>query len=120
MFLAYATRRGHAFTDRALNVPESWSADRPRCREAGIPTTVEFRTKPQLAQTMLAHAGAAGLTPAWVLGDTVYGNDGALRSWLERQQQAFLLALRADTRLWVWRHGASRCTPSCRSPAAAG
>ena len=107
VFLAYATARGHAFVDRALYLPESWIADRPRRREAGIPATVGFRTKPQLRQTMLACALTAGLAPAWVLGDTVYGNDRALRSWLETQQ-AFLLAIRSDERVWVWRHGAPR------------
>lgn len=106
VFLAYATRRGHAFVDRDLYVPESWIADRPRCREAGIPETVPFRTKPQLAQAMLARALAGGLTPAWVLGDEVYGNDFALRRWLEVQQQPFLLAIRSDARLWVWAQGA--------------
>jgi SRSO17 transposase len=97
VFLAYATARGHAFVDRELYVPESWHANRPRCREAGIPDTLMFRTKPQLAQGMLARALAAGLRPAWVLGDTLYGNDRALRTWLETQQQAFLLALRSDS-----------------------
>ena len=108
VFLAYATARGHAFVDRELYLPASWIADRPRCREAGIPKTVAFRTKPQLAQTMLARALAAGLRPAWVLGDTVYGNDRVLRSWLETQHQPFLLAIRSDERLWVWRNGAPR------------
>jgi SRSO17 transposase len=108
VFLAYATARGHAFVDRELYIPESWHANRPRCREAGIPDTRRFRTKPQLAQGMLARAFAAGLRPAWVLGDTVYGNDRALRSWLETQQQAFLLGLRSDERLWVWWHGTPR------------
>jgi SRSO17 transposase len=108
VFLAYATTRGHAFVDRALYVPESWLADRPRCREAGIPATVAFRTKPQLAQAMLAHALASGLAPAWVLGDEVYGNDRALRSWLETQHQPFLLAIRSDERLWVWQQRTPR------------
>ena len=57
---------------------------------------------------MPARALAGGARPAWVLGDAVYGNDRALRSWLERQQQSFLLAMRSDERLWVWRHGAPR------------
>jgi SRSO17 transposase len=108
VFLAYATVRGHAFVDRELYLPESWIADRTRCREAGIPDAVAFRTKPQLAQAMLARTFAGGLTPAWVVGDTVYGNDRALRLWLEAQHQPFLLALRSDERLWVWRHGAPR------------
>ena len=114
VFLAYATARGHAFVDRALYVPESWLADRPRCREAGIPDTVPFRTKPRLAQAMLAHALAGGLAPAWVLGDAVYGNDRALRTWLEARQQPFLLAIRSDERLWVWQQGAPRQTKASR------
>lgn len=57
---------------------------------------------------MLARALTAGLTPAWVLGDTVYGNDRALRLWLETQRQAFLLAIRSDERLWVRQHGTPR------------
>ena len=40
-------------------------------------------------------------TSAWVLGDAVYGNDRALRRWLEARHQAFLLAIRSDERLWV-------------------
>ena len=108
VFLAYATARGHAFVDRELYVPESWIADRRRCREAGIPDALAFRTKPQLAQGMLARAFAADLRPAWILGDAVYGNDRALRLWLEAQQQAFLLAIRSDERLWIWWHGAPR------------
>jgi len=108
VFLAYATARGHAFVDRELYLPESWIADRRRCREAGIPDAAAFHTKPQLAQHMLARAFAAALRPAWVLGDAVYGNDRALRLWLEAQQQAFLLAIRSDERLWVWWHGAPR------------
>lgn len=35
IFLAYASRRGHAFIDRAVYLPEAWCADRPRCRDPG-------------------------------------------------------------------------------------
>jgi SRSO17 transposase len=114
VFLAYATARGHAFVDRELYLPESWIADRPRCREAGIPEAVTFHTKPQLAQAMLARALAGGLTPAWVLGNEVYGNDRALRRWLEAQHQSFLLAIRSDERLWVWQQGAPQQTKVSR------
>lgn len=97
VFLAYATARGHAFVDRELYVPASWMADRARCREAKIPRTVRFRTKPQLAQTMLQRALAGGLRPRWVLGDEVYGNHRALRQWLEQQRQPYVLAVRCTS-----------------------
>jgi SRSO17 transposase len=42
VFLSYASRSGAAFIDRALYLPEEWTADRVRCREAGIPDAVAF------------------------------------------------------------------------------
>lgn len=108
VFLAYATARGHAFVDRELYLPESWIADRARCREAGIPAAVPFRTKPALAQLMLARALDGGLRPAWVGGDEVYGNHRALRRWLEGRGQAFVLAIKCTERLWVLHEGAPR------------
>src|SRR5215207_4776341 len=33
VFLAYATRHGHALIDRALYLPKTWTDDRPRCRD---------------------------------------------------------------------------------------
>src|SRR5215212_8269932 len=37
VFLAYASRHGHALIDRALYLPQTWTDDRPRCRDAGSP-----------------------------------------------------------------------------------
>jgi SRSO17 transposase len=93
VFVAYASPRGHALVDRELYLPEGWTADRKRCREAGIPDGVEFRTKPQLARTMLARALDAELPAAWVTADEVYGGDGRLRRWLEERDVAHVLAV---------------------------
>jgi SRSO17 transposase len=100
VFLAYAARRGCAFLDRALYLPEEWAADRTRCAAAGIPEATPFATKGALAQAMLARAFAAGVPAAWVVGDTVYGHD-ALRRWLEGQGRAYLLAVASDHGIWT-------------------
>ena len=50
-----------ALIDRELYLPESWTGDRPRCREAGIGDDVEFATKPELARQMIERAVAAGV-----------------------------------------------------------
>src|SRR5512142_1448756 len=40
VFLLYASTQGQAFIDRALYLPQEWTGDRVRCREAGIPDEV--------------------------------------------------------------------------------
>ncbi len=100
VFLLYASSKGAAFIDRALYLPEEWTADRVRCREAGIPDEVEFATKGELAKLMLARAFAAGVPAEWVVGDTVYGYD-ELRLWLEEQQKNYVLAVPETHQVWV-------------------
>ena len=53
VFLAYASARGRTLLDRELYLPQVWAEDLERRREAGVPESVGFRTKPQLAQLML-------------------------------------------------------------------
>jgi SRSO17 transposase len=100
VFLLYASTKGYAFIDRALYLPEEWTGDRVRCREAGIPDEVGFATKGELAQQMLARAFAAAVPADWVLGDTIYGYD-ELRLWLEQQQQNYVLAVPETHTVWV-------------------
>lgn len=101
VFLAYASARGRAFLDRELYLPEEWAADPVRRTEAGVPATVQFATKGQLAQTMLARAFAADVPAAWVTGDEVYGNTSTLRAWLEAEQRSYVLAVACDHPLWT-------------------
>jgi SRSO17 transposase len=98
VFLAYASVHGHALVDRELYLPQSWTEDRDRCREAGIPDSAEFATKPQLAQAMVSRALEAGLPFAWFTADEVYGQAKWLRAWLEDQGVPYVMAIRrSDT-----------------------
>ena len=100
VFLLYASSKGSAFIDRTLYLPEEWTQDRVRCREAGIPDEVEFATKGELAKLMLERAYASGVPADWVVGDTVYGYD-ELRVWLEEQQKNYVLAVPETHQVWV-------------------
>jgi SRSO17 transposase len=100
VFLLYASTKGYAFIDRALYLPEEWTADRVRCREAGIPEEVSFATKGELAHQMLLRAFVAGVPVDWVVGDTVYGYD-ELRLFLEEQQKNYVLAVPETHAIWV-------------------
>ncbi|MDE1480732.1 IS701 family transposase, partial [Xenorhabdus bovienii] len=102
VFLCYAGNGGHAFVDRALYLPRQWTDDRARCEAAGIPASVTFATKPQLARQMLERTWDAGVPCRWVTADEVYGRDRRLRVWLESRYQPFVLAIPCNTPLW-WR-----------------
>ena len=95
VFLAYAAPRGgRAFLDRALYLPEEeWAEDQSRREAAGVPEEVEFATKGELARKMLERAFAAEVPASWVTADEVYGNDGALRRWLEARGRSYVLAV---------------------------
>src|ERR687893_896089 len=99
VFLAYASRQGHALIDRALYLPETWAFDAARRAEAGVPESVSFTTKPKLGQAMLKRAFAAGVPCRWVVGDCVYGADHQTRRLIEAHGRGYVLAVTSAQRL---------------------
>jgi SRSO17 transposase len=73
VFATYASRHGHAFIDRALYLPKSWTDNPLRLKATYVPQDAGFATKPQLAARMIARAAAAGVPFRWVAADSVYG-----------------------------------------------
>ena len=84
-----------------MYLPQVWSGDRERRREAGVPEDVGFETKPRLARRMLERAVESKVPFGWVARDEVYGNDRNLRLWLEQQGVAHVLAIKRSGRLWT-------------------
>jgi SRSO17 transposase len=93
VFLSYVTARGHTLIDRELYLPLDWTEDRERCQAAGIPESVRFQTKPELARRMLARLWDTQIPIAWVVADTVYGSNLDLRTWLEDCGYPYVLAV---------------------------
>lgn len=100
VFLAYRSHRGHALIDRQLYLPKAWTADRNRCREAGIPDPIPFATKPELARGMLRRAFAAGVPASWVTADEIYGCDSKFRRFLEAKPIGYVVAVSCQQRLF--------------------
>ncbi len=96
VFLSYITARGHTLIDRELYLPQDWTDDPARCRQAGIPDAIPFRTKPDLAIEMLSRLHQAGVPVGWVVADSVYGGHLELRTWLESHQYAYVGAVACD------------------------
>ena len=111
VYLVYAAPGGHAFIDRALYLPKSWTDDPVRCRAAGVPGDVAFATKPALAGAMITRALDAGTPASWVAGDEVYGSDPKLRAALHARGIGYVLAVACDHAVTV---------PTCPGPRRAG
>jgi SRSO17 transposase len=62
-----------ALLDADLYLPQSWAADRPRCRAAGIPDDVRYRPKWRLAVDQWWRLSGHGVSFDWLVFDEGYG-----------------------------------------------
>jgi SRSO17 transposase len=99
VFLGYANRYGAVLIDRELYLPREWADDPARGLEAGVPAGTASIPKSTLAKGMLERAFAQGVQAAWVTGDTIYGGDYKLRSWLEERLQPYVVAIPKNQRI---------------------
>ena len=111
VFLSYITARGHNLIDRELYLLSPWTQDPERRQEAGIPSSVGFQTKPELARAMLQRLWEAQVPIAWVVGDSVYGENLDLRSWLAAHGYAYVLEVHCDEAVGIV--AAFRATAAC-------
>jgi SRSO17 transposase len=88
--LAYAGDDFHCLLDGELFLPESWSEDRKRCREAGIPDTVTYRPKWQIALELYDHAVGNGVGFEWLTFDEGYGGKPDFLRALTQRGQRFV------------------------------
>ena len=81
--------------DGRLYLPESWTKDRVRCTEVGVPEEIVFATKPMIALQLLREALADGVAPAPVLGDAAYGDNAEFRAGVRALGLEFFLQVDA-------------------------
>jgi SRSO17 transposase len=96
VFLAYASRHGHTLIDRRVYLPRSWTGDRDRCEQAGVPDDVAFATRSELADDMITNAVKALVPARWVTADEAYGNNTSLRARLRKLRLGYVLAVSRD------------------------
>jgi SRSO17 transposase len=98
VYLGYVSRSEHALVDTRLYLPREWTNDRKRCRAAGVPKEVRFRTRHELALEMLGEHRAI-LPHAWVSGDDEMGRNSHFREELRGMNERYLLAVPCNTRV---------------------
>ena len=101
VFAAYVSGKGHAFIDRALYLPKTWTDDPARLAAARVPETVGFATKPRLALAMIARAIGAEVPFGWVAADSIYGV-GEIEMALRRAGKGYVLGANATDLFNSW------------------
>lgn len=130
--VGYRTENFHALLEGDLYLPETWLADPERCREAGIPKSVVFRTKWQIALDLLRHAVANGVRFRWLTADELYGECADFRDGVAALGLLYVVEVPCSLVGWTRRprvvepglaprrHGPPRTRPrlACDAPAA--
>ena len=101
VFAAYVSPRGHAFIDRALYLPKSWTGDPARLVAAHVPEAVAFATKPALAVQMIQRALADDVPFSWVAADAVYGV-GDVEQALRQACKGYVLGVKSNHHFGSW------------------
>jgi SRSO17 transposase len=99
--LGYAVDDFHCLIDGELFLPESWSNDRERCREAGIPDTMVYRPKSEIALELYDRAVGHGVRMEWLTFDEWYGAKPQFLRALDDRQQKFVGEVPKNFRAWV-------------------
>ena len=96
VYMAYASRKGHALVNTRLYLPKDWARDRARRKKAGVPKSIKFQTRHELALAMLSEQGSL-LPHAWVAGDDEMGRPASFRQELRDRGERYLLAVPSNT-----------------------
>ena len=76
--------------DGDLFLPEVWSADRERCRQAGIPDEIVHRPKWQISLEQLDRSRANGVVMQWLTFEAEYGKAPKYLAGLDARNQHFV------------------------------
>jgi SRSO17 transposase len=98
--LSLATEQASLPIAWRLYLPETWTQDRKRRKETGIPREVTFATKTAIALQQIRKAVEEEVIPAPVLADAAYGNDSQFREGLTELGLEYVVGVQKSTTVW--------------------
>ena len=99
--LGFAQDDFHCLLDGELFLPESWSEDRQRCQEAGIPDTMVHRPKSEIALYLYDRAVKNGISFDWLTFDEGYGSKPELLRKLTQRCQNYVAEVPKSVMGWL-------------------
>ena len=104
VFVGYVSTTGYTLLDRRLYLPEEWVTDdayAERRTQCGIPPESTFKTKPALAQEMIAAVVKSQcLRCRWVVADEAFGNDTGFLDGVAGLGLWYFAEVPHTTRVW--------------------
>jgi SRSO17 transposase len=99
--LSIATEQASLPIKYRLYLPESWTDDPQRCRDAGVPAEVTFATKPQISLQQIRQAKQAGVPGDVVAADAGYGDDTGYRDGITELGLLYVVGIKPQTSVWA-------------------
>jgi len=104
VFVGYVSLQGYTVLDRRLYVPAEWLTDdayTERRQQCGLPPALPFKTKPALAQEMLAAVvKSQTLRCRWVVADEAFGGNPGLLDGVAGLGLWYFTEVPHTTRVW--------------------
>jgi SRSO17 transposase len=97
----FLSQHHYCLIDGELDLPQSWSADRPRCREAGIPDDMTYRPKWKIALELYDPALKNGIHFDWMSFDEGYGSKPDFLRGLSFRDQKFVGEIPCNFTGWL-------------------
>jgi SRSO17 transposase len=98
--LSLANHYGSLPVAYQLYLPKDWTPDRARRQKAGVPESVKFKTKPEIALEQVRWASEAGLPRGVGLMDAAYGNDARLRTGMTELGLSYVAGVQSNCLVW--------------------
>ena len=113
--LGYVAGDFHTLLDGELFLPEDWTADRERCRQAGIPEKVTHRPKWQIGLELLQRSLDEGVQLKWLTADEEYDRVSDFRHALAQKGLLYMMEIPRDLAGWLQRPKVEKAGTTTRS-----
>jgi SRSO17 transposase len=91
-----------------LYLPQSWIEDRKRRKKTGVPDSIQFQTKPEIALDQIRRARERGIPQGVVLADAGYGTDTGFRAELTKLEMTYVVGIQSTATVWKLGEGPKR------------